>query len=139
MTKVRNGLIQMQRLISSDWVAYGIVSATIIGVLLETGIIRVSGFEDIDISTYVIFYGGLSIFCVTSQLIILKFVGLLTISSVVLALVLFTEVESFSAQANAIYIFDLFVVGVLAFDFCIRILNITKLFVLLSCLPSCLS
>ena len=75
MTKVRNGLIQVQRLISSDWVAYAVVSATIIGVLVETGIIRVSGFEGIDISTYVIFYGGLSIFCVISQLIILKFVG----------------------------------------------------------------
>ena len=75
MTKVRNALIQMNSLISSDWVVYAVVSATIIGVLLETGIIRVSGFEGIDISTYVIFYVGLSIFCIISQLIILKFVG----------------------------------------------------------------
>lgn len=49
------------------------------------------------------------------------FVGLLTLSSVILALVLYIpEIELSSTQINAIYIFDLFVVVVLAFDFCVR-------------------
>ena len=50
------------------------------------------------------------------------FVGLLTLSSVILALVLYIlGVELSSIQTNAIYIFDLFVVVVLAFDYCVRI------------------
>lgn len=50
------------------------------------------------------------------------FVGLLTLSSVILALVLYIPgVELSSIQVNAIYIFDLFVVVVLAFDYCVRI------------------
>ena len=48
------------------------------------------------------------------------FVGLLTLSSVVLSLILYTETETSNLQANTIYIFDLFVVAVLAFDFSIR-------------------
>lgn len=49
-------------------------------------------------------------------------VGLLTLSSVVLALVLYIpEIELSTSQNNAIYIFDLGVVAVLAFDFVIRI------------------
>ena len=49
------------------------------------------------------------------------FVGLLTLSSVVLALVFYIpEIQLSIDQLNAIYIFDLAVVAVLAFDFCIR-------------------
>jgi voltage-gated potassium channel len=49
-------------------------------------------------------------------------VGLLTLSSVVLALVLYIPgFELSSSQTNAIYIFDLFVCVVLAFDFFVRI------------------
>jgi len=49
------------------------------------------------------------------------FVGLLTLSSVVLALVFYIpEIQLSIEQKNAIYIFDLAVVAVLAFDFCIR-------------------
>ena len=50
------------------------------------------------------------------------FVGLLTLSSVILALVLYIPgFELSSSQTNAIYIFDLFVVVVLAFDFSVRV------------------
>jgi voltage-gated potassium channel len=49
-------------------------------------------------------------------------VGLLTLSSVILALVLYIPgFELSSTQTNAIYIFDLFVCFVLAFDFAVRI------------------
>jgi hypothetical protein len=75
MTRVGSGLIHLKRLISSDWIVYALVSVTIISVSLETGIIRISGFEDTGISTYSLFFVGLSIFCIISQLIILKFVG----------------------------------------------------------------
>jgi voltage-gated potassium channel len=52
------------------------------------------------------------------------FVGLLTLSSVVLALVFYIpEIPLSIDQINAIYIFDLAVVAVLAFDFCIRAKN----------------
>jgi hypothetical protein len=34
-------------LLSSNWVVFLIVSATIIGLIVETGIIRVSGFEGV--------------------------------------------------------------------------------------------
>jgi voltage-gated potassium channel len=50
------------------------------------------------------------------------FVGLLTLSSVILALVFYIPgFELSSTQINAIYIFDLFVCVVLAFDFCVRV------------------
>jgi voltage-gated potassium channel len=45
---------------------------------------------------------------------------LLTLISVVLALLLYTEIDPSSTQAYTIYIFDLFVVAVLAFDFYVR-------------------
>ncbi len=49
-------------------------------------------------------------------------VGLLTLSSVILALVLYIPgVELSSTQTNAIYYFDLFVCFVLAFDFVVRV------------------
>ncbi|MDP9489493.1 MAG: hypothetical protein M3P28_04750 [Thermoproteota archaeon] len=49
------------------------------------------------------------------------FLGLLTLSSVILALVLYVpEIELSPTQNNIIYIFDFFVVGVLAFDFFVR-------------------
>ena len=62
-------------LLSSDRVVFVIVSATIIGVLVETGIIRVSGFVDVrNLTSEVTFFVGLGIFCIFSQLIILNFV-----------------------------------------------------------------
>ena len=49
------------------------------------------------------------------------FVALLTLSSVVLAIVFYIpQIQLSINQINAIYIFDLFVVAVLVFDFCIR-------------------
>ena len=50
------------------------------------------------------------------------FVGLLTLSTVVLALVFYIpEIELSSSQRNSIYIFDLIVVAVLAFDFSVTL------------------
>lgn len=49
------------------------------------------------------------------------FLGLLTLSSVVLALVFYIPgIDISSSQTNSIYIFDLIVVAVLAFDFIVR-------------------
>ena len=62
-------------LLSSDRVVFVIVSATIIGVLVEAGIIRVSGFVGArDLSQEITIFVGLGIFCVFSQLIILNYV-----------------------------------------------------------------
>jgi hypothetical protein len=76
MTNAEGSPPHMQkRLLSSDRVVFGVVSATIIGVIVETGIIRVSGFEDVvDISANVIIFVGLGVFCIISQLIILNFI-----------------------------------------------------------------
>jgi hypothetical protein len=68
-THIRKGLS------SADRVVFIVVSATIIGVLVETGIIRVSGFVGVrDLSSEVTIFVGLGIFCLFSQLIILNFV-----------------------------------------------------------------
>jgi len=49
------------------------------------------------------------------------FVGLLTLSSVVLALLFYIpEIQLSVEQVHAIYVFDIGVVAVLAFDFCVR-------------------
>jgi hypothetical protein len=62
-------------LLSSDRVVFVIVSATIIGVLVEAGIIRVSGFVGArDLSQEITIFVGLGIFSVFSQLIILSYV-----------------------------------------------------------------
>ena len=62
-------------LLSSDRVVFVIVSATIIGLLVEAGIIRVSGFVGArDLSQEITIFVGLGIFCVFSQLIILNYV-----------------------------------------------------------------
>jgi hypothetical protein len=62
-------------LLSSDRVVFVIVSATIIGVLVEAGIIRVSGFVGVrDLSQEITIFVGLGIFCMFSQLIILNYV-----------------------------------------------------------------
>lgn len=74
MNNIKFGIIWIRRLTFSDWTIYAIVSATIIGILLETSIIRVSGFENTGISTYVLFFICLSIFCLFSQWMILRFV-----------------------------------------------------------------
>ena len=68
-TLIHNGLL------TSDRAVFVVVSATIIGVLVETGIIRVSGFVGVrDLSLDVAIFMGLGIFCVFSQLMILNFV-----------------------------------------------------------------
>ena len=59
----------------SDRLVFVIVSAIIIGVLVEAGIIRVSGFVGVrNVSQEIIIFVGLGIFCVFSQLIILNYV-----------------------------------------------------------------
>ena len=68
-TLIHNGLL------TSDRALFVVVSATIIGVLVETGIIRVSGFVGVrDLSLDIAIFVGLGIFCVFSQLMILNFV-----------------------------------------------------------------
>jgi hypothetical protein len=68
-TLIHNGLL------TSDRVVFVVVFATIIGVLVETGIIRVSGFIGVrDLSLDIAIFVGLGIFCVFSQLMILNFV-----------------------------------------------------------------
>jgi hypothetical protein len=76
MTKIEGSPTHIQNgLLSSYRVVFVVVSAIIIGVLVETGIIRVSGFEGVhDLSAEVKIFVGLGIFCVFSQLIILNFV-----------------------------------------------------------------
>ena len=66
---IHNGLL------SSDRLVFVIVSAIIIGVLVEAGIIRVSGFVGVrNVSQEIIIFVGLGIFSVLSQLIILNYV-----------------------------------------------------------------
>jgi hypothetical protein len=68
-TLIHNGLL------TSDRAVFVVVFATIIGVLVETGIIRVSGFIGVrDLSLDIAIFVGLGIFCVFSQLMILNFV-----------------------------------------------------------------
>jgi hypothetical protein len=68
-TLIQNGLL------TSDRAIFVVVSATIIGVLVEIGIIRVSGFVGVrDLSLDIAIFVGLGIFCVFSQLMILNFV-----------------------------------------------------------------
>lgn len=76
MTKVEGNPIHIKKgLLSSDRLVFAVVCATIIGLIVETGIIRVSGFEAVgDVSADVKIFLGLGIFSVFSQLIILNFV-----------------------------------------------------------------
>jgi len=63
-------------LLSSDRVVFLVVSITIIGVTVETGIIRVAGFVNMrDLISEIAIFVGLGIFCIFSQLIILNFVS----------------------------------------------------------------
>src|SRR4030095_14234237 len=76
MTDVEGSPIHIHKgLLSSDRVVFVIVSATIIGLLVEAGIIRVSGCVGArDLSQEITIFVGLGIFCVFSQLIILNYV-----------------------------------------------------------------
>ena len=68
-THIRKGLL------SSDRVVFVFVSAIIIGVLIEAGVIRVSGFAGIrDLTQEITIFIGLGIFSVFAQLIILNYV-----------------------------------------------------------------
>lgn len=76
MTDAEGGHAFIHRgLLSSDRVVFLVTSATIIGVIIETGIIRVSGFMNVrDLGSEVTIFVGLGIFCIFSQLVILNFV-----------------------------------------------------------------
>ena len=68
-THIRKGLL------SSDRVVFVFVSAIIIGVLIEAGVIRVSGFAGIrNLTQEITIFIGLGIFSVFAQLIILNYV-----------------------------------------------------------------
>ena len=68
-THIRKGLL------SPDRVVFVFVSAIIIGVLIEAGVIRVSGFAGIrDLTQEITIFIGLGIFSVFAQLIILNYV-----------------------------------------------------------------
>lgn len=74
MTKVEGRSTHIHKWLASDRVVFAIVSATIIGVLVETGIIRISGFVGVrDLSLEIAIFVGLGIFCVFSQLVILNY------------------------------------------------------------------
>jgi hypothetical protein len=77
MTNVEGRPIRLHKgLLSSDRVVFLVVSATIIGVIVETGIIRVSGFVNMrDLIPEIAIFVGLGIFCIFSQLIMLNFVS----------------------------------------------------------------
>ncbi len=70
-----NSTLIHKGLLTSDRALFVVVSTTIIGVLVETGIIRVSGFVGVrDLSLDIAIFVGLGIFCVFSQLMIMNFV-----------------------------------------------------------------
>ena len=74
MTKVEGRFTHIYKWLAYDRVVFAIVSATIIGVLVETGIIRISGFVGVrDLSLEIAIFVGLGIFCVFSQLVILNY------------------------------------------------------------------
>jgi hypothetical protein len=74
MTNVKGNPKHISKgLLSSDRVVFVFVSAVIIGVLVEAGIIRVSGFVGIrDLGQEIIIFIGLGIFSVFAQLVILN-------------------------------------------------------------------
>jgi hypothetical protein len=76
MTKVEGNPTRIRnRFLSSDRVVFVFVSAIIIGVLIEAGIIRVSGFVGTrDLTQEITVFIGLGIFSVFAQLIILNYV-----------------------------------------------------------------
>jgi hypothetical protein len=75
MTSVEGNPKRVNKWLSSDRVVFLVVSAIIIGVLVETGIIRASGFVgERDLGLEITIFVGLGIFCVFSQLMILNFV-----------------------------------------------------------------
>jgi hypothetical protein len=77
MTNAKGRHIRLHKgLLSSDRVVFLVVFVTIIGVIIETGIIRVSGFVNIrDLIPEIAIFIGLGIFCMFSQLIILNLVS----------------------------------------------------------------
>lgn len=75
MTNEEGSHTHIHRGLSSDRIVFVVISVIIIGVLVETGIIRVSGFVGMrDLSLETATFVGLGIFCVFSQLMILNFV-----------------------------------------------------------------
>jgi hypothetical protein len=76
MSKVEGNPAYIRKgFLSSDRVVFVFVSAIIIGVLIEAGIIRVSGFVGIrDLTQEIAIFIGLGIFSVFAQLIILNYV-----------------------------------------------------------------
>jgi hypothetical protein len=76
MTDVESNYRQIhKRLLSSDRVVFIVVSMTIIATLVETGIIRTTGFVGArNLGLEVVIFVGLGILCISSQLIILYYV-----------------------------------------------------------------
>jgi hypothetical protein len=76
MTNVEGRPTRLHKgLLSSDRLVFVVVYLTIIGVLVETGIIRVSGFVGVrDLGLEITLFVSLGILCVFSQLIILNYV-----------------------------------------------------------------
>jgi hypothetical protein len=75
MTSVEGIPKHVNKWLSSDRVVFVIIAATIIGLIFETGIIRISGFVGVhDIRHEVTIFVGLGILCLFSQLAILNYV-----------------------------------------------------------------
>jgi hypothetical protein len=75
MTDVEGRPSRMHERLAFDRMVFVLVSVTIIAVLVEAGIVRVSGFVGVrDLSFEITSFVGLAILCIVSQLIILKYV-----------------------------------------------------------------
>src|SRR5689334_9831441 len=69
------GLRIVEEILSHDWIVFGVVSVLFFGLLLETSIANVSGFESIhNATTDIPLFSVLGVFSLISQIIILNFV-----------------------------------------------------------------
>ncbi len=70
------------QIVSTHWVVFGVMTLLIVALVLETSIISISGFGELHNSIKdVPIFGMLTVICITSQLIILYFVGLKTFTT----------------------------------------------------------
>jgi DNA-binding HxlR family transcriptional regulator len=76
MTRVGSNIEhELLELLTRDRVVFIVISALVVGLVLEISIIRVSGFENVpDIPTNVKIFTALELLCLFSQIIILNFV-----------------------------------------------------------------
>jgi hypothetical protein len=71
-TNIEHGLLE---LLTRDRIVFVVISALVVGLVLEISLIRLSGFENVpDVPTNVKIFTALEILCIFSQLIILNFV-----------------------------------------------------------------